>query len=176
MTKQETPNNKSMMDPKLVERYRTNIYKDIYAKWHMDTLAWGKPWVKNAFVELKEFITTKLGNDVVPSSCFDFDVELIDILERHRKGQAQGQAQIQDQGDVACYQSIFVALMLDALEKKRKDTYAKTPLTLLTHGYKSQLLSCLMAELLGERTIDPFLALYNNKVAKEKVLKFFDLM
>lgn len=168
------------MDPKLVERYRTHTYKDMYAKWHMDTLAWGKPWVKNAFVEIKEFITTKLGNDVVPSSCFDFDVELIDILERHRKDQGvtavDKTTTDKPAGDVACYQSIFVALMLDALEKKKKDVYAKTPLTLLTHGYKSQLLSCLMAELLGERTIDPFLALYNNKVAKERVLKFFDLI
>jgi hypothetical protein len=168
------------MDPKLVERYRTNIYKDIYAKWHMDTLAWGKPWVKNAFIEIKEFITTKLSNDVVPSSCFDFDVELIDILERHRNGQkGQGvttETNDKPAGDVACYQSIFVALMLDALEKKKKDTYAKKPLTLLTHGYKSQLLSCFMAELLGESTIDPFLALYNNKGAKEKVLKFFELI
>lgn len=176
------------MDPKLVERYRTNIYKDVYAKWHMDTLAWGKPWVKNAFVEIKEFITTKLGNDIVPSSCFDFDVELIDILERHRKGVSQGSDPKKSSsndlgagagagaGDVACYQSIFVALMLDALEKKKKDTFAKNPMTLLTHGYKSQLLSCFMAELLGESTIDPFLALYNNKVAKERVLKFFDLM
>lgn len=171
------------MDPKLVERYRTNTYKDMYAKWHMDTLAWEKPWVKNAFVEINDFITTKLGNDVVPSSCFDFDVELIDILERHRKGQGGGgnstdtdKTNSKPAGNVACYQSIFVALMLDALEKKKKDVYAKTPLTLLTHGYKSQLLSCLMAELLGERTINPFLTLYNNKVAKERVLKFFDLI
>lgn len=158
------------MDPKQIEHYRTVNYRDIYAKWHMSpTTQWEKPWVKAAFVDVKVFITTKVADKATSTttssnSCFDLDVELIEILERHC------------QGNVASYQSIFVALILEALEMKKMDAYAKKQHSLLTYGYKCHLLSFILARLLDEGTIENVIALYKDESAKRHVLGYFDLL
>lgn len=155
------------MDPKQIERYRTVNYRDIYTKWHMSpSTRWEKPWVKAAFVDVNEFITTKVAaNETTTStnSCFDLDVELIQILDRHC------------QGSVACYQSIFVALILEALEMKKMDAYAKKQHSLLTYGYKCHLLSFLLARLLDESNIEHVIALYKDESARRHVLDYFSI-
>lgn len=98
------------------------------------------------------------------TSCFDLDVELIQILDRHC------------QGNVACYQSIFVALILEALKMKKMDAYAKKQHSLLTYGvWVCHLLSFLLARLLDESNIENVLALYKDESAKRHVLDYFSI-
>lgn len=149
------------MDPKLLERYKTTHYKDVYAKWSMNA-PWQREWVREAFIDLRELISVKMTAEELPS-CHSLDAELIEILEKHRKG------------EVAAYQSMFVALILEALDMKRADDYAKKTHSLLTHGYKSHLLSFFIARLLEEDNLDLVIALYKDEAKKNEVLKFFDL-
>lgn len=152
------------MDHKVIDKYKTITCKDLYSKWHMHSCEmWRKDFVKAAFKEMQEFITTKVAADT-PKSCGDLDAELMNILERHR-----------GPGDMAAYQAMFVALLLEAMDAKKNDLYAKKTHTLLTHGYKCQLLAYLLAQLLGEATIGPLLTLYQTPSSRDQVLAFFEL-
>lgn len=153
------------MDPKPLDHYKTVVCKDIYAKWHMESPdVWKTPSVKAAFMDIKEFLATRVAADPV-KSCLELDMELMDILEKHR-----------GPGEMAGYQAIFVALLLECLDAKQHDDHARKPSVLLTHGYKCQLLSYLQAQLLGENTIDALLALHRNSLERDRVLGFFGVL
>lgn len=129
-----------------------NKYKDVFAKWQMHR-DWKTSWVKDAFVDIHHLITTKLtSSPVKPSRCVDQDVA--DILEKHL------------QGDRALYQSVFVALILDALKSKTT--------TSLTFGYRSPLLSFLLSKVVEEHT-DQLLKFSESERLRNEVLQFFDM-
>ena len=124
--------------------------------------AWKKESVRAAFRDVYQFIHTKVMDD--SSLSMDLSIELMEILETHRKD-----------GGMAKFQAIFVALMLETMLAKEGDLYAKKRHLLLTHGYKCDLLSFLLAQLLGQQTIGPLLDLYRSPSARDDVLSFFDL-
>ena len=151
------------MDYKTIEKYKTTTCKDLYSKWNMSTRnAWKKDSVRAAFRDIYQFIHTRLIDD--SSLSIDLDMELMEILENHRK-----------EGGMAKFQAIFVALMMETMLAKDGDLYAKKRNLLLTHGYKCNLLSFLLAQLLGQQTIGPLLELYRSPSARTDVLSFFDL-
>jgi hypothetical protein len=151
------------MDHKTIEKYKTTTCKDLYSKWGMDARnAWKRESVRAAFSDVYQFIHTKVIDD--SSLSIDLDMELMEILERHRKD-----------GGIAKFQAIFVALLLESMLAKDGDLYAKKRVLLPTHGYKCNLLSFLLAQLLGQQTIGPLLDLYRSPSVRNDVLSFFDL-
>jgi hypothetical protein len=138
-------------------------YSDIYTDWHMDDDAgWRKEWVKDAFTELHQLWTTSLATSDTPS-CRDVDLATIEILDKHRKG------------DAAAYQAIFVALLLRVMDAKAHDDFAQRPCWVLSHGWKSRYLSLFLAKLLREDTLPSLLALHRDVEAKHELLSFFHL-
>lgn len=139
-------------------------YSDIYTGWHLgddDDAEWRQEWVKDAFVELQQLWTTTLAASDTPS-CRDVDVATIEILDKHRKG------------DAGAYQAIFVALLLKMLDAKQHDTFAQRSCWVLSHGWKSRCLSLFLAKLLQEDTLPSVLELHRNVDAKRKLLSFFN--
>lgn len=135
-------------------------YSDIHTGWHMEDGAWRQEWVKDAFHDLQELWTTKMEATDTPS-CRDIDLAMVQILDKHRKG------------DAAAYQSIFVALMFRMLDAKAHDDCGQRPCWLLSHGWKSRCLSLFMAKLLEEDTLPSLLEMYHDAEAKKDVLAFF---
>jgi hypothetical protein len=126
----------------------------------MDEAEWRKEWVKDAFVDLHRLWTTSLAKSDT-SSCRDMDVATIEILDKHRKG------------DAAAYQAIFVALVLWTLDAKANDTFAQRSCWVLSHGWKSRVLSLFLAKLLQEDLLPNVLALHRGVGAKQELLSFF---
>jgi hypothetical protein len=146
-----------------MDRYKNVVLRDVYAKWHMHR-DWRQAWVKDAFVELRELIAMKLA--LAPSGavlpCHALDREMVDILEKHAKG------------DRALYQSIFVALVLDALKTKANDAFGVRMSHLVTYGYRAPLLAFLVARIL-EENVDNVMKLHENARARDEIFSFFDL-
>ncbi len=139
----------------------TPKYSDVYTGWHMDEAEWRKEWVYDAYVELHQLWTTSLAASDTPS-CRDIDVATIEILDKHGKG------------DVRAYQAIFVALVLRTLDAKANDDFAqRRSCWVLSHGWKSRVLSLFLAKLLQEEMLPSLLALHRDVDAKQKLLSFF---
>lgn len=150
------------MDHKTIENYKAITCKDLYCNWVMNAPhRWKKESVRAAFRDVYGFIHTKVTVDE-PMSSLELDTELMEILEAHRK-----------EGSMAKFQAIFVALLLETIVSKDGDLYGKKRHPLLTHGYKCNLLSFFLAQLLGDHTIELILQLYRSPVERNDVLSFF---
>lgn len=139
---------------KVVDQYKCVTLKDLYSQWvSHDDVAWQQPYVKELFWELKRFIDIVLpSTELAPRSCYDYDTELMGIVDRH----------LRVARNAGHLQPAFVAVVFDVLDHKRDDDLARCPSCLLTHGYKSQLLSYILARLLQDPVVDHVMALYQD--------------
>lgn len=143
---------------KVVDQYKGVTLKNLYAQWVSDdTVAWQQPYVKELFWELKKFVDVVLPSTELPRhSCYDYDMELMKIVDRH----------LRVARNAGHLQPAFVAIVWDVLDHKRDDDLARYPSGLLTHGYKSHLLSYILARLLQDPVVDHVMALYQDAERK----------
>jgi hypothetical protein len=183
---------------KMVEQYKTVTLRGLYSQWHAeDDIAWKQPYVKELLGDLKRFVDMTLVSssssssaassaaaaassaagaavsaagaaEASPStektphqpSCYVYDLEVIDILDRHLKVARHA----------SHLQPAFVALLFEVLDHKRDDDLARCPSGLVTHGYKSQLLSYLLARLLQDPVVDHVIALYRDDERRAELM------
>ena len=140
-------------------------YKDLYGDWYMDDDSWKQDnKVKEAFHELYGMWMQRLHSFETPPSCIDIDKLTIDILDKYITT------------DATKYQSIFVALILHAMDAKAKDDFALKHCWILTHGWKSRTLSGILAKLLEDENIfRRILQLHSDPTSKKEILAFFSL-
>lgn len=137
-----------------IQTFKEKTSRDVFSKWHMDSPAvWEKPWVKVAFGDVKDFLISRVAAKP-PPNCAQLDVDLMEIMARHHH-----------EGEMSACQSIFVALLLEAVD---------TIHPLETYGYRCHVLSYLMWEMPAKHPAK-VRALLHDPVAKARVMSFFDL-
>jgi hypothetical protein len=146
-----------------IEQYKLITLKDLYSQWTTQEATWRQPGARKLFWDLKHFVDVTLSSssDKPKRSCYEYDVALIDILNRHLKLVS----------NPSHLQPAFVALILELLDSKRDDEWGRRPSGLLTHGYKSQLLSFLVAQFLQTPIVDRVIDLYHDVEQKSDLAK-----
>lgn len=149
----------------LIETFRTQTSREVYSKYNLDQSLWQNDLVKHAFDEVKHFINTELSREDLNSS-LTLDLKLMHVMERNvSEGMSMSQ-----------FQAVFIALILEALDKKKHDEYGRKHASLLRFGYRCRLLSFFLSQMLRDGMVDFVIGMYKNEEARYGVLSFFELV